>query len=183
MPSTVTTRAWPCDSPAVRNLSMCRRSYNEESAPAWRERPVFVGEFARDAACRLDGVRSGRAGHPHLAPDEIAGLVARAARAHSLAAAGRHASAARVWREAATALERRAPARRASAVWVMLGRHLLNAGRAADAERVFGCAAGVALAAANGARRQRRACGSPRPSRICDASRWPSRVSSHARRR
>jgi two-component system response regulator HydG len=80
---------------------------------------------------------------PPVAPDSVRQLD-RTARASELAAAGRHAAAERVMREAMAALERRRDEANAGRVAIALGRLLLERGQAAAADVVFEQSAGLA---------------------------------------
>jgi two-component system response regulator HydG len=80
---------------------------------------------------------------PPVAPDSVRQLD-RTARAADLAAAGRHAAAERVMREAMAALERRRDEANAGRVAIALGRLLLERGRAAAADVAFEQSAGLA---------------------------------------
>jgi two-component system response regulator HydG len=80
-------------------------------------------------------------------PDDVLRHVTRGSRASQFMSSGRHAAAERLLRDVSAALVRRQAFTPAAQALVSLGRLLLERGRAADAERTFGEAAGHAQVA------------------------------------
>jgi DNA-binding NtrC family response regulator len=115
---------------------------------------IAVGPHARARTPLLREARAAYAVDPAVSPDS-AKFIARANQAFALARAGRHEPALRMLREAAAALARRRDAASASTALTLLGRVLLERGRAEDAATAFAeavtqldpvCAADAAMA-------------------------------------
>src|SRR6188474_3626182 len=161
MPSTVMTSAWPCDSPALRNLSIRTQFYTRKmrrfgvarrvwACCALRAPLAFAGwmPLSADRAPRTVHRPSGGS-EAWGAPDArlarltpaVAEHVIRARRAQAFVRAGRHAAAERLLRDVAAALTRRQAFEPSAHVQIELGRLLLARGRAAEAQRVFANAA------------------------------------------
>ena len=173
MPSTVMTSAWPCDSPALRNLSIRTQFYTKKlrgfgargaisACRALRAPLAFArcdAALCRSrAACRTppsDGADAWSVPDARLArlTPAVAEHVIRARRAQAFVRAGRHAAAERLLRDVAAALARRQAFEPCAHVQIELGRLLLARGRAADG------AAGVCRRGAGRRRRARRADG------------------------
>ena len=87
------------------------------------------------------GVTRLRAAAPVPMPPDVTRLIERARRASEFVQSGRHAAAERLLRETAAALARRRAAGAAAETYIALGRMLLERGRVAAADTVFGEAA------------------------------------------
>ncbi len=154
-PSSVTTSAWPCDSPAVRNLSILIWILYEETARFWPCTRAVSATPRRHAACSKRGAcisapRQRR--HPRrracAALRPATGRGARRARAATRRRNGRCANWPGRW------CARRAFAH-ASAVLLRLGRLLVDAGAAVAAVRAFETAEMVAARRADAEARGR----------------------------
>jgi DNA-binding NtrC family response regulator len=104
---------------------------------------VAVGKRRSDAPLVREARTAYAPGSQRVAAwsSDAAKYLARAGQAFVLARKGRHAPAVRMLREAAAALARRREARAAAAATVLLGRVLLDRGRATDAAAAFAEAA------------------------------------------
>src|SRR5436190_1430751 len=135
-PSRVTTSAWPCDSPAVRNLSILTGILYEETARFWRVYARWPGEVPPSRRLqRQRGVSSSRA--TPFRTSDVCGSLPAVDQAEALSRRGRHAAAERALRQVAGALVRRRAYVPASAALIRLGRLLVERGRTAAACRAF----------------------------------------------
>src|SRR5690348_4701571 len=120
MPSTVMTSAWPCDSPALRNLSIPRHFNTEDSAgpgcapQRWPHLAPGRARCIRTGVSLLPERASREPERLHVPTSRLASLspavaehVNRARRAEVFVRQGRHAAAERLLRDVAAALARR----------------------------------------------------------------------------
>jgi DNA-binding NtrC family response regulator len=138
------------DTPA----SLSRAAFIDAASRSSRPHVVIALRTARRApAWRTEFVHEARAAYhaqpvrPVVVPEDVARHLQRAARADEFVRAGRHAAAERLLRDVIGALVRRQASAAATATSITLGRLLLERGRAAAADAIFGEAASQAAVA------------------------------------